>query len=290
MKFDSYHPAINFIFFTAVITMAVLFNQPIFLAISYLCPFVYSIKLNGVRAFVFNLALIPLIIVYTAIYSGYNHFGITDITVNFIGNKITLEAVVTGTVIGVALASVLMWFSCVHKLVTSDKVIYLFGRLSPKLSLFLSILLRMIPRIKGKAGKINTAQKCIGKGINQGNLFRRLHNFIRLVSIVLAWAMESFVETSDSMRSRGYTLKKRTAFSIYRFDYRDRSVVIGMFTFISIILVGILFDQTRILYNPEIIMNKITPLSVVFYFAYTVLCLMPLALQLYCEMRWRKCH
>lgn len=111
-----------------------------------------------------------------------------------------------------------------------------------------------------------------------------------MVSIVIAWAMGNFVETSDFMRSRGYTLKKRMAFSIYRFDDRDRSVVLAMFSFISIILVGILFDQPRILYNSEIIMNKITPLSFVFYVAYIALCFMPLALQLYYEIRWMTCY
>lgn len=288
MKFDSYHPAINFIFFATVITMTISFNQPIFLVVSYLCPFIYSIKLNGVRAVVFNMLLIPFIILYTLIYSGYNHFGITELAINFIGNKITLEAVITGMVIGVQLASVLMWLSCLHKLVTSDKVIYLFGRLSPKLSLFLSIFLRMVPRIKEKARKINMAQKCIGKGINQGNFFVRIHNFIRLISMVITWAMENFVETSNSMRSRGHELKNRTAFSIYRFDYRDRAVVISLFSCISIILVGVLFDQTRIIYNPEIVMNKITSLSFVFYGVYAALCLMPLALQIYYEIMWRR--
>lgn len=287
MRFDSYHPALNFMFFAAVITMAICFNQPVFLALSYLTSFTYSVKLNGVKAAIFNLVLIPLILLYTWIYSGYNHFGITNLAVNFIGNRITLESVTVGLVIGITIAVVLMWLSCVHAVISSDKVVYLFGRISPKLSLFLSILLRMVPRIKEKAKKIHTAQKCIGKGIGQGNPFRRACNLFRIISIVIAWTMENFIETSESMRSRGYTLKKRTAFSIYRFDYRDRTMVISMFLFITVILMGILFDQTRILYNPEIIMNKVTPLSAAFYLAYASFCLMPMALQIFGEFRWK---
>jgi len=41
MRFDSYHPAINFIFFGVVITAAIAFNQPVFLAIGYICSFLY---------------------------------------------------------------------------------------------------------------------------------------------------------------------------------------------------------------------------------------------------------
>ena len=86
-------------------------------------------------------------------YSSYHHFGITVLRQNFIGNNMTLESLVYGMVLGVSIAGVIIWFSCVHSVVSTDKVVYLFGRVSPKLSLFLAIFLRMVPRIKGEAKK-----------------------------------------------------------------------------------------------------------------------------------------
>ena len=145
-----------------------------------------------------------------------------------------------------------------------------------------------MPRVKAYAKTVHTAQKCIGKGMAQRNLLRRMHNFFRIQSIVVTWALESFVSSSDAMRSRGYSLRGRTAFSIYRFDNRDRSFVITLFFCFTILLAGILLDQTHILYNPEIILNRITPLSFVFYAAYTFLCLLPLALQIACERRFQR--
>ena len=62
--------------------------HPVFLGISYVCAFVYSVKLNGKRAVIFNLCLIPLIFLYAAWYSYYNHFGVTNLRQNFIGNQI----------------------------------------------------------------------------------------------------------------------------------------------------------------------------------------------------------
>lgn len=288
MRFDSYHPAINFIFFAAVITAAITFDQPMFLAVSYICPFIYSIALNGRRSAIFNTVLIPLVALFAFYYSSYNHFGVTNLAVNFIGNQITLESFVFGFVIGIKTASVLMWFSCVHNVISSDKVIYLLGRAFPKLSLFLSILLRMVPRIKAYAKKVNTAQKCIRKGMNQENIFRRIYNFFRIQSIVVTWVLESFVTTSDSMRSRGCSLRGRTAFSIYRFDNRDRSFVIVLFFCFTVLVMGILLDQTHILYNPEIILNRITPLSYVFLATYVFLCLLPLGLQIAGEYRFKR--
>ena len=288
MRFDSYHPAINFIFFGAALAMTVFFNHPVFLVISYLTSFAYSVKLSGRKTVVFNLILIPLMAAWALWYSSYNHFGVTELSVNLIGNTVTVESLVYGGVIAVIAASVIMWFSCIHTIISTDKVIYLFGKVSPRFSLYFSILLRMVPHIKARAKKISAAQRCIGRGARQGNLFRRMHNFFRIMSIIITWTLESFAETSDSMRSRGYTLKGRTAFSIYRFDNRDRSFVTGIFWCLIVILMGVLLDQTRILYNPEIIMNRITPVSIIFYAAYAAVCLLPMALQMAGEYRFKK--
>ncbi len=288
MKFDSYHPAINAIFFVLVLAAALCFNQPVFLAISYLCPFVYAIKLNGKKAVWFNFLLVPLIARYAIFYASYRHFGVTSIAVNSIGNQITLEALVFGFVQGVIAASVLMWFSCVHAVVSTDKIIYLTGRIAPKGSLFLSMCLRMVPRIRKRFAMVHTAQQCIGKGIYQGTIWQRICNFFRVASIVLTWTLENFVQTADSMKSRGYTLKGRTAFSIYRFDGRDRSFVITIFFCATSMLMAVLFDQTRILYNPEILLNRITSISCLFYLGYAFLCFLPMLLQIAGEYRLKK--
>ncbi|MCQ2291383.1 MAG: hypothetical protein MJZ63_08970 [Muribaculaceae bacterium] len=48
------------------------------------------------RALIFNLCLVPLGAVYTGFYAFYNHFGVTALGHNFIGNSFTLEAVARG--------------------------------------------------------------------------------------------------------------------------------------------------------------------------------------------------
>lgn len=288
MRFDSYHPVINLIYFAAAIVCTIWFHHPVFLGISYVCAFAYSVKLNGKKALIFNLCLIPLIFVYTAWYSYYNHFGVTNLRQNFIGNQITLESVVYGFVIGVTAAAVIMFFSCVFAVVSSDKVVYLFGRISPRLSLFLSIILRSVPRIKERARKIEISREGIGKGVRQGNIFQRFLHGLSLVSIVITWTLEDFVDSGISMKSRGYSLKGRTAFSIYRFDNRDRSFVVMIFLCLTVVACGVLLDQTEIIYNPEIIMNRVTPLSGLFYAAYAVLLLLPMGLQIVGEIWFQR--
>ena len=288
MGFEKCHPAVNFIYFAGVIAGTIAFQHPIFLAISFLCAFLYSIKRNGWKALVFNLVLLPLIVAFALYYSSYHHFGITVLEQNMIGNNMTLESLVYGFVLGTVAAGVLMWFSCVFSVFTTDKVVYLFGKVSPRLSLFLAIALRMIPRIKKEAKKINTAQKGIGRGVSQGNFFQRLKNCIRIFSMLITWTIESLTTASESMRSRGSSLRGRKAFSIYRFDDRDRAYVVGMFLCLTLTAMAVILRQTNIFYDPKIIMTPVTAMSFLFYAGYGVFCLMPLGLELWTEYRFRK--
>ena len=54
----------------------------------------------------------------------------------------------------------------------------------------------------------------------------------------LTWTLDSIVALSDAMRSRGAALKGRTAYSLYRFDHRDRTLVIALFTLITLAITG----------------------------------------------------
>lgn len=288
MGFEKCHPAVNFIYFTTVIAGMIVFQHPIFLLISFVCAFIYSIKRNGWKALVFNVILLPCVAAYAFYYSSYNHFGVTVLQQNMIGNNMTLESLVYGCVLGFVIAGVLIWFSCVYSVFTTDKVVYLFGKVSPRLSLFLAITLRMVPRIKKEAEKINTAQRGIGRGANQGNVFQRLRNSIRILSILITWTIDSLTLASESMRSRGSSLRGRKAFSIYRFDNRDRAYVIGLFVCLTLTMMAVMLKQTDILYDPRIIMTPITAMSYLFYTGYALLCLMPLGLEVWTQYRFWK--
>ena len=288
MRFEDYHPAINLLFFASVIAFSIIFRHPVFVALAFVCSYAYAIKKGRTGSLITGLILIPLAFLYGFWFAAYNHFGVTNLRTNFAGNQITLESLLYGIDKGFVIASVVLWACCVFAVFTSDKIVYLFGKVSPRLSLFLSILLRSVPRIIGMGRKINISQQGIGRGINQGNIFQRIRNFFRLLSILITWTMESLVTSSDSMKSRGYTLRGRTAFSIYRFDNRDRAFVICLTICMTFTAMGYMLDQMFILFKPRIIMNRITPLSFLFYAAYAVLCLMPMTLELIGEKRFEK--
>lgn len=288
MRFDSYHPGINLIFFAAVFLCTVMFRHPVYVAISFFAAFLYSVKIKGVRTLFFNLCLMPMPFLYALYYSLYHHFGTTALRTNIIGNTVTLEAVLYGLVQGVILVAFIMWSICLLEIVTTDKVVYLLGRVSPKLSLFVTMFLRMLPRLKVQAVKIMTAREGIGQGIGQGNILQRGLHLVKVLSILITWLLENLVETSASMKSRGYSLRGRTSFSIYRFDNRDRMLVIVFFWCLSVMGMAVLFDQTEAYYNPVILLPITSVASIAFYMIYGVFLLLPSILQLIGEQRFKK--
>ena len=80
-------------------------------------------------------------------------------------------------------------------------------------------------------------------------------------------------------------MRGRKAFSIYRFDNRDRAYVIGMFLCLTLTMMAVLLGQTDMVYDPKIIWKDVSPILCI---GYAVLCLMPLMLEIWTEYRFQK--
>lgn len=286
-SFSSYHPAINFFYFASVILFSMFFMHPVLLLISLVSSMAYSILLNGKKAVKFNfLYLIPAMIVICIANPAFNHEGAT-ILVYINDNPITVESICYGVAAAVMFGSVILWFSCYNAVMTSDKFIYLFGRVIPALSLVFSMVLRFVPKLKAQIRVISQAQKCIGRDVANGNLMQRAQNGIKILSILTTWSLENAIETADSMRSRGYGLKGRTSFSLFRFDRRDGAALAVLAALFLLVCGGAILGENNIRYFPTIAITEITAFSLVVYAAYAGLCLLPVILEIWEGIKWR---
>ncbi|MBO3445422.1 energy-coupling factor transporter transmembrane component T [Clostridium sp. CCUG 7971] len=287
-SFKSFHPIVNFYYFTTVILFSMFFMHPVFLVISFISSFIYSVSLNGIKAVKFNiLYMIPLLIFSALINPAFSHAGVTILTYFKNGNPLTLESIIYGLAAAVMFISVILWFSCYNAVMSSDKFIYLFGRVIPGLSLIISMVLRFVPTYKAQIKEISNAQKCIGRDVTSGNLIQKARNGIKILSIMTTWALENAIETADSMKSRGYGLKGRTSFSNFRFDNRDKITFITMVILTIIIFIGSLRGENTVVFFPAIKSNPITTFSVVVYLSYLCLCLVPVFLDIKEEIKWK---
>ena len=287
-EFAKYHPLINFIYFTAVIVFSMIFVHPICLVTSLLCSAIYSIILNGKKALKFIVMLLPLMLISALINPAFNHEGVTVIAYLPSGNRLTLESILYGIVAASMVATVICWFSCFNKIMTSDKFIYLFGRINPSLSLILSMTFRFVPKFKEQVQEVSNAQKSMGRDTSEGSVFARVKNSIRILSAVITWSLENAIDTSDSMKSRGYGLTGRTAYSNSVFDKRDVTTLIYLAVTIIYFLIGALLGKIHYRYFPSMRGTDMSFYSTSIFISYIMICIMPIIIEIWEELKWRK--
>ena len=286
--FSACHPIVNFLYFGLVLFFSMFFMHPVSLCISLTAALIYAISLNGRGAVRLSLRfLLPMMVMAAITNPVFNHAGITILTYLPSGNPLTLESILYGIAAAVMLAAVVLWFSCYSAVMTSDKFVYLFGRILPALSLILSMTLRFIPKFKAQFGVVAQAQACVGRDISSGSLLGRLRNAVTILSILVTWSLENAIETADSMKSRGYGLPGRTAFSIYRLDDRDRMVLLWLGFCGFYILCGWAAHGLDWQYYPMLRGVEVHAFSISLQLVYLALCLTPVFLNRLEDRKWK---
>lgn len=290
--FSGFHPLVNILYFVAVIGFSMFFMHPVSLAISMICSFLYAAYLNGRKAVRMGLFfLLPMLILTAVLNPLFNHHGATILAYLPNGNPLTLESTMFGIAAAVMLVTVISWFSCFNAVMTSDKLTYLFGRIIPALSLIFSMSLRFVPLFTEQIKAVSNAQKCIGQDISTGSFFQRAKRGIKILSIMVTWALENSIETADSMKARGYGLPGRTAFSIFRFDRRDKWAAVHILTCAVLIITGAVLEVYRFRYFPTIRhIDGGWPvfLTIALFFIYFALCIFPLIVNISEDMTWKR--
>lgn len=287
-SFPDYHPFINFLYFTLVIGFSLAVVHPLAQGISLVCSIIYVISIDGKKSVLFLLKYcIPVVLITAFINPAFNHEGTTILLYFSNGNPLTSESILYGFSSGALLVTMLLWFSSFNRVMTSDKFIYLFGKVMPALSLVLSMSLRFVPKFKTQMSCVTEAQRSIGRDVSSGSLWQRTKIAILIFSIMITWSLENAIETADSMKSRGYGLKGRTAFSIYRFDERDKYTLIW-FVFCGLFLIaGIMLKAFGFRYFPNIRYMPVDIRTIPFYVVYFALCITPVILNLKEEIKWK---
>lgn len=287
-EFKTYHPIVNFIYFVFVIGFSCFFMHPVCLCISLACGFAYSVVLKGKKAIKTNLIyMLPMMFLTALINPLFNHAGATILCYYPSGNPLTLESVVYGICAACMIASVICHFSVYNEIMTSDKFIYLFGKIIPAMSLVISMTLRFVPKFFAQIKVVTNAQKCMGRDINSGDIISRVKNAINILSIMVTWSFENAIDTADSMKSRGYGIPGRTSFSIFKFDKRDIIALIFIFFLGIYTFAGNITGGMYISFFPTFRVADVSPYSISVFAAYFVLCMCPVIIEIREVRKWK---
>lgn len=287
-RFASYHPVINFTFFIGAVVFGVLLMHPAFLVCSLALSMVYYVTVRGRTGLSFVSGMAGLFLALTALNPLFNTNGETVLFTYFGGRPYTLEALLYGVALSAMMVSVLTWFASYNEVMTSDKFLYLFGKMAPSASMVLTMVLRLVPAYKKKAVQMNGARNCIGMGTGSGSKMEKAKHGMVLLSALTSWALEGGIIEADSMRSRGYGCGQRTAFSLYRFEGRDRLMLGVMIFLLAVVAIGCFQGGAAASYTPHLeIPGRENCWTVSGLAAYIIFLSIPSAVNIWEEARWR---
>ena len=285
--FAGCHPAVNLIFFLFTIGITMFSMSPVFLAVTLVFSWLYSILLNGKKAIKSNLLFtLPIVVIMAVINTLFTHNGATVLF--YVNNsRITLEALLYGLAAAVLLSSIIVWFSCFNVVMTSDKLIFIFGKAAPVLGLTLSMIFRFIPLLKARFREISMGQRCMGRHVT-GGFMAKLRQVTKEVSILISWSLEAAIETSDSMEARGYGLPGRTSFHLFKMTPTDKVLLTGISISGIIAAVGCALGKTSIYYYPKVVLGQWDIMTVITFAAYIALLAVPVIADILGEIKWQQ--
>ena len=147
---------------------------------------------------------------------------------------------------------------------------------------------RFVPKFKEQVQEVSNAQKSMGRDSSEGSVFARVKNSIRILSAVITWSLENAIDTSDSMKSRGYGLTGRTAYSNYVFD-KKRCNCFNLFGgYDYIFLIGALLGKINYRYFPSMRGTDMSFYSTSIFISYIMICIMPIIIEIWEELKVEK--
>lgn len=269
---DGLHPAAVFTYYAAVILLAMLYFNPVYIALGILFAVLHCLVYIGgkslVRHLLFGLPAYALIAVLNPVVS---HGGRTVLFRGF-GMRISLESLFYGACSGAMLLLVLLWFSVYNRVVTAEKFMFLFSRAAASSAMLVTMAQRMVPLFLRRLKAVRAAQKTLG---GTGSAKNRFSGALREISILMSWSMEEGLDTADSMKSRGYGSRRRSHFSLYRFTARDTAFLAATVFLAGISAAGYYTSVSEYFY--PVFYLRIRTAGYLSLSAYAVLCLLPLA-------------
>lgn len=283
-----YHPWVSFLYFIAVIAGTLLFIHPIFVSVSLCCAILAAALVNGKKSMLMTLGFgVPMFVFIALTNPLFNHRGATILFYIF-DNPVTYEAIIYGIVSAGMMFSAVVWFTCYNTVVTSDKFIYIFGRILPSIALIVSMTLSLIPKLMSQLRIIADSQRSIGLDWKSGSIKQRIHSGARVLSILVSWALEDAVTTADSMRARGYGQHKRSTFSIFRFGKKDVKMLSLILLLFAIEIYAYASGRGTMEFYPAIVAPKIDIIDIIIYISYILLGILISVIQLKEDLKWKQ--
>lgn len=262
-RLERVHPLCAFAYMLCVVGITVFTRNPIMLALSAAGALPLAV-LSGKSAAAYPVMALAA----AALNPVFSHNGVTVLF--FVGDKaITAEAFVYGALFGAMLACACAWSVCASELLTSDKWIWLFGRIAPAAGLTLSCALRFVPLFAMRVREFAQAQRADS-----------LRGYLAAFGAAVSWSAEEAIISADSMKARGYGTARRTSFALYRFGRQDTAILAFTLLTAAVCVISLCMGGARFYCYPAVSAVKFRPWDIAAYCSFGLLSASAFALAL----------
>lgn len=284
MRLSAFHPVSSLIYFAAVLIATMFSFSPAIQICSVVGALLELFMLESKREFFRNLRFTVVVWLAVAVTNPlFSHKGVTPLF--FInGRAFTLEALLYGVMLGGSLSAVIMWFKVFGKVFDRERLLYIFGRKTPKLALIITMTRGFVPKLKAQYRRICDGRKCSGTYMSESRI-ERLKASCGIFTALCSSALESAVQTGMSMKARGFGTGKRSFAHSFKFRFGD-----GVFLFVCILLfsAAMIYSGTgklRADFYPRVAVSS-EPLPIL---CFAVLCAIPFILEVKESLKWKFC-
>ncbi len=281
-RFADYHPAAVAFALLSAAGIAMFRLDPILIAIALAGSLLTCLAVGTFGNWRLHGAMLLFFLAASLINPLVSHHGVTVLVV-LNHNPVTLEALWYGVAAAGMIAATFHFFRAFSAVMTTDKLLCLFGGFSPKIALLLAMTLRYVPLFRRQWGEVQRAQTALGL-YREDDLWTRGQGGLRIFSVMTTWALENGVVTADSMAARGYGVGKRSRFTLFAWRKGDVLLMLSALFLTALTLWGLAehsFD-----FYPMIRMAQLTPRAVTGFTAYGLLTMLPALIQAKEAARW----
>ena len=278
------HPGAVCVYFLCVLTPIIFGMNPVTAGMGLLSGLFLLSLMQGRQAWKSWLTS-PLIVLASSVINPlFNHNGRTILF--FLNrNPVTLEAALYGLVMGMLISGTLVWGRCFTLAMDTDRLLTVTGRLSPKVSLILSMALRYVPLLRKQTERTREAQRGLGL-IREENGLDRIQGALRVFDGMVTWGLENGITMADSMTARGYGSGKRTRYRLYPWERKDTLMTAGSLALLAIFAAGQLSGKTGYAWYPKLVTPELSTEGLSAYAAFCLLCLESGMMEIKDRMKW----
>ena len=255
MRLSAFHPLTALVYFAAVLAVTMFCFSPAVGICSAVGAFLFCAITQSCRQTASDLAFyIFLTAVLTVTNPLFSHKGVTPL------------------------------FFVNGKAYTREKLLYIFGRKTPKAALVITMTMGFIPKLKRLHRQLLDALNCSGANISDSR-FDRLKKDCTVFTALCAGTLERGADTAASMKARGYGIQKRSFAHSFKFRAWDGIFVAAFAVIFALVLLFSARGELSAAFYPVIkLENSVFPVGM-----FALLCVFPFILEVKESIKWKYC-